>query len=47
GQHRRSGSGLGLHLSQRIVAAHHGTLSLESEVGQGSTFTVKVPIKPS
>lgn len=46
GKHRRSGSGLGLHLSQRIIAAHGGTLTLESEVGQGSTFAVQIPLQP-
>ena len=46
GKHRRSGSGLGLHLSQRIIAAHGGTLTLESEMGQGSTFVIKIPIQP-
>jgi len=47
GKHRRSGSGLGLHLSQRIVSAHQGKLSLNSELGSGSTFTVEVPLQPS
>ncbi|RZM81887.1 hybrid sensor histidine kinase/response regulator [Leptolyngbya iicbica] len=47
GKHRRSGSGLGLHLSQRIIAAHGGTLTLTSEMGQGSTFVVNLPIQPT
>jgi two-component system sensor histidine kinase/response regulator len=47
GKHRRSGSGLGLHLSQRIVQAHQGTLSLQSEVGNGSSFVVEVPLHPA
>lgn len=46
GKHRRSGSGLGLHLSQRIIKAHSGTLTLQSEVGSGSTFTVEIPVQP-
>lgn len=46
GKHRRSGSGLGLHLSQRIIKAHSGTLTLHSEVGQGSTFMVEIPMQP-
>ncbi|HEY9887431.1 MAG TPA: hybrid sensor histidine kinase/response regulator [Candidatus Obscuribacterales bacterium] len=46
GKHRRSGSGLGLHLSQRIVHAHGGTLTLESELGTGSTFTLEIPLQP-
>jgi signal transduction histidine kinase len=45
GQHDRSGSGLGLHLSQRIIESHDGTLSVQSELGKGSIFTVKLPLK--
>ncbi len=43
GEHMRAGSGLGLHLSKRIAEMHQGTLTLESEVGQGSTFTLTLP----
>jgi two-component system, sensor histidine kinase and response regulator len=43
GQHKRSGSGLGLHLSRRIMEAHEGTIGLTSEIGRGSTFTVALP----
>ena len=43
GDHMRAGSGLGLHLSKRIAEMHQGTLTLESEVGQGSTFTLALP----
>ncbi|MGP1383252.1 MAG: ATP-binding response regulator [Thainema sp.] len=43
GRHGRSGSGLGLYLSHRIVEAHGGELSCLSEVGKGSSFTVKIP----
>lgn len=45
GKHRNSGSGLGLHLSQRILESHNGSISLESEVGKRSRFTVKLPVK--
>ena len=43
GDHMRAGSGLGLHLSKRIAEMHQGTLTLESELGQGSTFTLSLP----
>jgi len=43
GRNKRSGSGLGLHLSQCIVEAHGGKIELSSELGKGSTFTVKLP----
>lgn len=39
------GTGLGLSVSDRIVRQHEGVIEFESEVGFGSTFTVKLPIK--
>jgi two-component system sensor histidine kinase/response regulator len=45
GHHRRSGSGLGLYLSRLIIETHKGTVDLESELGKGSTFTVRLPAK--
>jgi two-component system, sensor histidine kinase and response regulator len=43
GSHTQSGSGLGLHLVQRIVTVHRGTIAVSSELGQGSLFTVRLP----
>ncbi|MBD2358646.1 hybrid sensor histidine kinase/response regulator [Tolypothrix sp. FACHB-123] len=43
GRNKRSGSGLGLHLSQRIVEAHGGNIGISSVLGQGSVFTVTLP----
>jgi signal transduction histidine kinase len=37
------GLGLGLYVVQRIVLAHGGTIELESQHGQGATFTVRLP----
>jgi signal transduction histidine kinase len=41
---RISGTGIGLASAQRIVERHGGTLSVESEAGKGSTFTIRLPL---
>jgi two-component system OmpR family sensor kinase len=38
------GSGLGLAIAQAIVQAHHGSLQVQSELGKGSIFTIKLPL---
>ncbi len=43
GNHKRSGSGLGLYLSRRIIESHQGNIQLESESGKGSAFTIYLP----
>ena len=37
------GSGIGLSLVRRLVELHHGTITLDSELGKGSAFTVTFP----
>jgi signal transduction histidine kinase len=41
------GTGLGLTIVRQIVAAHKGTLTYHSTPGQGTTFTVTLPVTQS
>jgi len=42
---RARGIGLGLAVSRSLVEANGGSMEVESEVGQGSTFTVILPTR--
>ncbi len=44
GEHKRSGSGLGLYLSRRIIESHQGSVQVQSELHQGSVFTIRLPV---
>lgn len=42
----RGGTGLGLAIVKHIVNRHQGALQIESEIGEGSTFSVLLPLAP-
>ncbi len=40
-----AGTGLGLFLARSIVELHHGRLTTRSKLGQGTTFTIELPVR--
>ena len=42
-RHEYEGSGMGLAICKRIIEQHEGEISIESQVGQSTTFVVKFP----
>jgi signal transduction histidine kinase len=43
---KKGGTGLGLPMAKRIAEEHGGQLSVQSEQGKGSKFTLRLPLKP-
>lgn len=41
---RPKGTGLGLPTANRIIESHHGSLAVDSELGKGTQFTIKLPL---
>lgn len=41
----RAGTGLGLAIAKNIIDAHHGNISVQSKIGQGTTFSFLLPRK--
>lgn len=44
---KETGSGVGLAIAERVVAAHHGRITLDSEEGRGTTITITLPTDKS
>ncbi|HEX6826327.1 MAG TPA: ATP-binding protein, partial [Nitrospiraceae bacterium] len=45
--HTKKGTGLGLSICAWIVESHRGRIEVQSKIGEGSTFTVLLPLAPS
>jgi signal transduction histidine kinase len=41
---KKDGNGLGLSISQKIIAQHNGTISINSEINKGTIFKITLPL---
>jgi signal transduction histidine kinase len=39
------GTGLGLSIVYSIIESHHGTIKVDSKLNEGTTFTIRIPVK--
>lgn len=44
-KYEQQGFGLGLPITQRIVQVHHGAITLDSKLGEGTTVTIRLPLR--
>ena len=44
-QARTKGAGLGLAIAREVIEAHGGSISVESQRGRGTTFTMEIPLR--
>jgi signal transduction histidine kinase len=42
---KKNGTGIGLSMAQKIVHAHGGVLDMDSEIGKGTEFIIKIPMR--
>ena len=44
---KKGGSGIGLAMTYRILQLHHGSIDVQSELGRGSVFQLRIPLSPT
>ncbi|MDT7603726.1 MAG: hypothetical protein QOF61_1723, partial [Acidobacteriota bacterium] len=44
---KETGTGLGLAIAKKVIDDHHGTISVTSKPGEGTTFTITLPTEAS